>query len=139
MSRKAGRKNPVKIYELYPYMGTFTNKLARYQGRTVQVAARSLKQALWLAGHGRWINPEADPLIGIVYRWAKTEYGLTGTTWCGLTAADITVDPGVSHGDSHRKIKAAVAQHRSACSRCEERSLAGRLRRAARIGQEVVQ
>ncbi|AEF35350.1 hypothetical protein JDM601_1350 [Mycolicibacter sinensis] len=139
MSATTVRRKPVKIYDLYPDMGTFTYKIERYQGRAVQVAAKSLKQALWLAGHDQWIDPEADPLIGIVYRWANTEYGHSGMTWCGVKSADIDIDPGVSHGDSHRKIKAAVARHRSACGRCEERSLAGRLRRAARAGQEVAQ
>jgi hypothetical protein len=132
------RRRPVRVYEVFSLLCWYSNVPGAYHDRVVQVAAKSLKHALWLAGHDRWIDPDSDPLTGIVYRWENTARGHGRTAWCGTRSDDLKVNPAVQHGDSHRKIRAAVATHKSECTRCEERSLAGRLRRAARAaGQEV--
>ena len=56
----------VKVYELYPVGGGFSNNSQDYVDAIVAVAAKSSKQAHALAHRAVWANDPADPM-GILW------------------------------------------------------------------------
>jgi hypothetical protein len=65
--------NSVKVYELYPVPGGFSNRTTDYSGTTIAVAAASNDQAHDLAQKDVWAADPDDPLgILWVYRRGET-------------------------------------------------------------------
>jgi hypothetical protein len=62
----------VKLYELYPVPGGFSNQTADYSGTTVAVAATSNKQAHALAHKKAWATDPDNPL-GVLWVYRKGE------------------------------------------------------------------
>jgi hypothetical protein len=46
----------LKIYDLYPYAGTFSTQTAEYGGSVYKVAATSIRQAYALSHKGLWFK-----------------------------------------------------------------------------------
>jgi len=57
----------IKIYELFDWFGTIQSGMTNYKhdAKVLHVAAVSIKQAYYLAGHGLWVG-QNDGVIGIV-------------------------------------------------------------------------
>jgi hypothetical protein len=62
----------VRVYELFPVAGGFSNQTADYDGTTVAVAAGSSKQAHALAHKDVWASDPDDPL-GILWVYRRGE------------------------------------------------------------------
>jgi hypothetical protein len=60
----------VKVYELFPVAGRFSNQTVDYAGATVAVAATSSKQAHALAHKDVWASDPDDPL-GILWTYQR--------------------------------------------------------------------
>lgn len=72
----------VRTYTLHETPDGFSSKSIDYDGQLLMVAARSVKQAYWLAGHDEWAS-RADP-VGILSEYRRgrgTRYWFDPTTW----------------------------------------------------------
>ena len=108
---ETSRRKPIKVYRLYPHQGSWTCKSEHYTGMYMTVAAQSVRQALYLAYNGRWINPNAPRPGGIVSIYERDcGYRL----WCRCTTHEFR-DP--SHGSGIRAIRESINSHK-----CDGRS-----------------
>lgn len=62
----------IRTYQLYPTVNGYSNRSVDYRGTVVTIAAKSIKQAYYLAGNGIWFGDENAP-VGILewYRRGK--------------------------------------------------------------------
>jgi hypothetical protein len=97
----------LKIYDLYPYAGTFSTQTAEYGGSVYKVAATSIRQAYALAHKRLWINPRDEHPVGIVSIYTR---GMGIRLWCGCSGHNVTGGR-VKHGDGIRALRAAISAH----------------------------
>lgn len=104
--RAAAKVRPVKVYDLYPGPRGFTGQTRHYHGTIYHVAAPAAKQAQTLAERGKWANPAAAALSGVVAIYRRDlDHG--NDLWCGCTTHDFAV----RHGQTERSIRAAIDKH----------------------------
>lgn len=101
----------VKVYRLYLTRdGRLTNQTVEYVGELIEVAAVSIKQAYYLAGHDEWASEPGD--TGIVsYYWRggpKRDGREDHRLWCGcLIYGGLNLD----HMSSKTKMVKAMNEH----------------------------
>jgi hypothetical protein len=101
----------VKVYHLYTtYDGRVSNKTTDYHGELIQVAAVSIRQAYYLAGHNEWADQPGD--TGIVsYYWRsgpKGDGGPDHLLWCGCY---IYGGLNIEHMSSKTRMVKAMIEH----------------------------
>jgi len=94
----------VRVYTIFPRRdGSFSTKTADYDGRSISVAAKSVKQAYWLAGNGVWADSAESP-VGVLSEYVKPK----GTRYWYDPASFAHSGPSFEHGAGVRAIRSAM-------------------------------
>jgi|SRR5680860_1202784 len=98
----------LKVYQLYPMGGGFSNNTENYDGTYYYVAAVNNKQAHFFARSGLWAKTIENPAgIVDVYTRSSSPQGWH-RLWCGCR---IHGGIGVEHNQGVRALRAALAAH----------------------------
>lgn len=99
--------NKLRIYVLYPFLGSFSVEAVNDPGRSLSISATSVRQAYALAHGDHWICANDPTPIGIVSAYSCVR----GTKlWCGCSGQNVTGGH-VSRGDGIRAVRKAIAAH----------------------------
>lgn len=98
----------MRIYQLYPAGGRFSNKSIDYTGVAYYVLASSIKQAYYLAYHNEWSGGICAPGIVDVYTRGGT---VVNEGWHQLWDGCRIHGTFVSHGDRSTKVSNMMQEH----------------------------